>query len=73
MSHVKIVIRDIGTYSAANVHARLLIERSGEWVLCGVFQLLQSEWDSLAQWCRAHAVEIVYEAAPIPADVAATL
>jgi hypothetical protein len=41
--------------------ARVEVTRLDGWSTCGVFQLLQPEWDALERFCRDHEIEVEYE------------
>ena len=41
--------------------ARVDVTRNDGWTTCGVFQLLQHEWDLLEVFCRQHGIEVEYE------------
>lgn len=43
------------------VHARLQAQRLGEWVVVGVFQLIESEWNGLVELCDQLGVTVVLD------------
>ena len=50
------------------VHIRALVMRDGDWAVCGVFQLLSSEWAPFRDFCRTHGIEVEFEAPAIPTE-----
>ena len=72
LMNYRLIVRPVDSFGYVNVQA--LVVRAGDWVVCGVFRLLSSEWPSFKALCNANGIEVEIEqpVPPAPAEVSAT-